>query len=460
MTRIFFAKHLWIIVLIVAGVIHATGFRPGHEWGADYAWNWALAVSLLNGTTEDVAAIGAFRLEHMPDLIVGPAVYPWGYPAILSVGHALWGDNIQMMKLYMLAFYVGGWAIFYLLIRDRAGPILAAMILALVAFGPIFSAEKDHLRSEAPFLLFFILSIYLMARVTKPGSLALLGFVIFWAYWTRFHGVTLLGTLLAYQILRQQFSIIPYLVFVACWSLTTLIPGDTSYLGSGHLSKFFSEPIPVIWHNAIYYLTAPGTYFDLPRPLRAPVGAALFALAAFGAWRRRREDLVLILACLAYASILMPYPFRQGRFLLPVLPFLLYFAAQGVPWPKIQSASVSAVAIACIGYTAFLWPTERLVIEGPYSPQAREFFQFVGTTPKDSVFLFWKPRSVTFYANRRAIMSNTNTCVADYIAIYDDASNKIAVKRKQILLSFVADRNPVFQNRKFRVFPNPCPKPS
>jgi hypothetical protein len=452
----FLTKHLWLAILTAAFAIHLTGFREGHEWGADYAWNWAQAKALVQGTVSEVANVGAFRLHNMPDLIVGPAVYPWGYPAILAAGHALWGDNLTLMKLYMLAFYAGGWTFFYLFIKDRSGPVMGALLMAIVAFGPAFFAEKDHLRSEAPFFLFFMLSIYLMSKPAKTGGLALLGVVIFLAYWTRTHGITLLGALFALQIFRQQFNVVPYLIFGALWGTVQLIPGDTSYLGSGHLAALFENPLEVLWRNVLYYLRAPGSFFDLPKFLKPFAGLFIYGVALVGMWRRREADLALILACVAYASILAPYPFRQTRFLFPIMPFLLYFVYQGIPWKRLQIPLVTAIATACLLVSLSQWVSERFPIEGPYSPEATEFFEFVKTTPADSIFQFWKPRSLTFYANRRAFMRTIKPCPANYIAVYNTPL-KTANKRNAALREFVAGQKPVFENRKFSVFPTSCP---
>ncbi len=455
------AHYAWIPVLAVATLVHATGFRPGHEWGADYAWNWAQAVSLLDGTTEEIAAQGAFRLREMPDLIIGPAVYPWGYPAILAIGHAIWGHSVDAMKTYMLGFYMAGFAVFYLIIRNRIAPLPAAAILAVVAFAPSFFDVKNSLRSEAPFFFLFMLAIYLIARHYKdanrpaPWQSILLGLTVFFAYWTRSHGVVLLAPLLLAQLLQRRFSPIPYLVFAACVGMTKLLPGDTSYLGSGHLAGFSEAPANTLWKNVHFYLLAPGSHFAATDTVRIVIGCAVHGLAALGAFKRRRDDLILLAACAAYASILAIYPFRQARFLFPVMPFLFYFACHGLQSGRIRALVASSAALACIVITLIKWTGDRPPIEGPYTPEAKAFFDYVKTTDPGSVFLFWKPRSLTFYGERRAFFRTETACPAQRVAIYT-ASHRPAFKRRNTALEKLAVGPPLFENHSFRVFRTSC----
>lgn len=460
-----FTKHAWLFVLFAAFVLHATSFREGHEWGADYAWNWAQAVSLLDGTATELAQVGEWRVANMPDIVTGPPVYPWGYPVILAGGHSVWGHNLTAMKIYMLAFYFGGFAVFALIIRDRVGWFGAAALVATIALIPTLFVEKNHIRSEAPFVLFFMLATWAICRLyDKPHrahiwQYVMLGLLIFAAYWTRTHGVTLLGALAITQLLQRQFHTAPYLAFGACWAAIQLIPGGTSYLGSGHVEGLIAEPVQTVWRNAVYYFYAPGALFDAPKPLRPFIGFAFYGLIAVGVWRRRYSDIVILLACVTYIALLVPYPFRQARFLFPVLPFLLYFAYHGLKWLAAQRVVAGTVAVICLAVTVAKWSNEHLPIEGPYSAEARELWRYVETTPLDTVFLFWKPRSLTFYGGRRAIMRSDTPCPATHVVLYRYNEDGTAAKRNGQLTSF-ATGMPLFENSKFSVYESSTECPS
>lgn len=451
----------WLAVLATAVLVHITGFRAGHAWGADYAWSWAQAISLLEGRTSEIAAMGDFRIREMQNLIVGPAVYPWGYPTILAIGHAIWGHNIMAMKIYMLGFYLGGFAVFYLLIRSRIGAISAVAILAVLAFGPNFFDEKNNLRSEAPFLLFFMLAIFMIARQSRDReNIAvwrniLVGLVIFLAYWTRSHGIVLLVPLLLAQVLHRRFSTIPYLVFAAGVGLTHFLPGDTSYVGSGHLSGFFERPVNTVWQNAVFYLARPGAFFNTSGLFLLAISVVVYGLALYGAFIRRKDDLILLVACAAYVSILIIYPYRQMRFLFPIMPFIFYFACHGLRSGRIQDIATTFTAAACILISVIKWTGDRPPIEGPYTPEATAFFEYVKSTAPDSVFLFWKPRSLSFYGSRTAIMRTDTACPAKYVAVYAPPGRQDRAVRNSALGEFAAGP-PLFENNRFKVYNTNC----
>ncbi len=453
------SKIAWIAVLATAALVHLTGFREGHAWGADYAWSWAQAISLLQGTSTEIAAMGDFRIREMQNLIVGPAVYPWGYPAILAVGHAIWGHNVMAMKIYALCFYFGGFAVFHQLIRSRIGAISAAGILAVIAFGPNFFDEKDNLRSEAPFLLFFMLAIFMIARRDReninPGQDILVGLVIFLAYWTRSHGIVLLAPLLLAQVLHRRFSVIPYLVFAAGVGLTYLLPGDTSYVGTGHFSGFFERPVNTIWQNAVFYFARPGAFFNASGFFLIGIGVVVYGLALYGAYIRRKEDMILLVACAAYVSILIIYPYRQMRFLFPIMPFIFYFACHGLRTGRIQDIATTATAATCILISLLKWTGDRPPIEGPYTPEATAFFDYVRSTAPDSVFLFWKPRSLSFYGARAAIMRTDTACPANYVAVYTPPGRQDSASRNSALGKFAVGPA-LFENSRFKVHKTNC----
>jgi hypothetical protein len=458
--------NIWAIFLIAAAAIQLSSFADGHEWGADYTWNWAQAVSLIDGSAAELARAGDWRVANMPDLIVGPPVYPWGFSVILAAGHLAWGHDVNAMKIFMLAFYFSGFAVFALIAKDRIGPFGTAALVATLALLPSLFIEKNHIRSEAPFLLFFMLATYVMCRIyderNRPSAwqLGLLGLLIFAAYWTRTHGLTMLGALVLIQTLQRRFNAAPFLAFGACWAAIQLFPGTTSYLGSGHADGLIAAPVQTVWRNAVYYLYAPGDFFDAPKIARPIIGLAFYGLIAAGAWRRRKADIVIILVCATYIALIVPYPYRQPRFLFPILPFLLYFAYHGLTWTAAQRAVAGATAALCLAVTIAKWSGEQPTIEGPYSSEAKALWQYVKTTPADTVFLFWKPRSLTFYGDRRAIMRSDTPCPAARVVVYRNPDQPGVRKRNDRLAEF-AKGAPVFENGKFSVFKTTtCKRPS
>ena len=450
----------WIAILAVTGIAHGVSFRAGHDWGADYAWYWAQAESLIDGSAAQLAEMGSYRLQHTQGVIVGPAMYPWGFPVLLAAGHLLWGADLLATKIYLLCFYLAAFAVFYAVIRQKTATVPAMLILAVIALNPALFEIKEKIRSEPPFLLLFMTSVYLMIRFVEQNrylgprhlSLAFLGLCVFCAYWLRTHGIVLLPALFALQLIHRSFNPIPFMVFGLCWMLVQLLPGDTSYLGSGHLDRLFAEPFAVLRQNAIAYGLSPGAYFDAPKWLHLYISLAVWCLALAGAIKRRRDDHAILIVCACYASILVIYPFARVRFIQPILPFIMYFAFQGAAALRFRYPIAGAAAAVCMAALLVKWSAPAPPIEGPYTAEAQAFFEYVSETPEDSVFLFWKPRSIVFYAGRMALLRFRDPGPADYVAIYKGSENRFTKKRNAALLKFTAGRPPIFRNEKFEIY--------
>ena len=176
----------------------------------------------------------------------------------------------------------------------------------------------------------------------------------------------------------------------------------------------------------------------------APVGMFVFAVAAFGWWRvRRREpDLAWYLAtiCVAGTAVVassgaewIAHPLVLARYLIPVVPFLLLFAAEGIIalvatpryWMGAVAAGAIAAALFAIGpipqewhYPNQFWGHLRYQFDydpahNPYVTQVSTdpvpaFYAELGKRPPGSVTLIEAPWRLESHYNALSLYQDTH----------------------------------------------------
>ena len=132
-----------------------------------------------------------------------------------------------------------------------------------------------------------------------------------------------------------------------------------------------------------------------------------------------RRDLPLSVFTLGLTTIYLVLPYREGRYLLGVVPFLLYFAAQGLrgadirSWP-IQARHVLLLALVAlhglgIANASDYWRTYPRAIDGPSSATSQEMFAAVNTfTGPGDTIVFFRPRALNLFTDRDAITAGSS----------------------------------------------------
>jgi hypothetical protein len=132
-----------------------------------------------------------------------------------------------------------------------------------------------------------------------------------------------------------------------------------------------------------------------------------------------RRDLPLSVFTLGLAVIYLDLPYREGRYLLGVVPFLLYFAVQGlrgtdIPRWSIQPRHILLLALVArhglgIGNAADYWRTYPRAIDGPASALSQEMFAAVdANVGPGELVVFFRPRAMNLYTHRTAITAGSS----------------------------------------------------
>jgi hypothetical protein len=321
------------------------------------------------------------------DPAAGPhAKYPPGYPLLIATQlvttgtvHAL-PAAVPYVKLLSVALFVGSLLLLYDLLLRRAGAGIAAAVTLLTAVNPFMLKYATEVLSEVPYLFASLLALVLFERSARdaegrrPAWHALaVGAVLGVPYYVRTTGALLVAAALVYLWLlrRRREALLVGLgaaLLILPWELRNrLLVGWTVYGG-----QFFGkdaanlnyEPATVAdllrraGENVVTYLTdAFDTRFSRFLPF---LSVPLFLLAAGGYVRAVRRLTVLEVYVVLYGLLCLFWPFAGGRFIVPIVPFLLYYVmlavgwlAQRLPgrWPRLALTPGARAAAALVAVT-------------------------------------------------------------------------------------------------------------
>jgi hypothetical protein len=260
---------------------------------------------------------------------------------------------------------------------------------------------------------------------------------------------------------------VPYAVCMILKGITDpFLPMDTaSQVG------YYRFSLVTVAKNAPYYLGLVSNLFGVPHQDKILFGLSLPFLIV-GMKARWRQDYHFLLFCALNQLLYTAWPGRGGlRYVLPMLPFYLYFMFQGAcvvlnhltkdcPSPR-DVPGLCKVAFSCCllltasllaesAYFAYCNMQNDRAILGPYDADSIEMFAFVRQhTASDARLMFFKPRAMRLLAQRLAFASNrpADLAKADYLVIHKkfEICNQIRFPRSDAV-------EHVFENSTFVIF--------
>jgi len=333
------------------------------------------------------------------------------YAVLLSPALILFPVSLTAAKVWTLLWAILFLIIFYSYLARAAGKTLAILGMLPLVFNPLFLLISTEVLSEACFLALAFLSFLLLDTVedraakTRWGVLSLvitLSLIVL----LREVAIALLGSVILYFLLRRQYKRAALVVLGAaiCFSAwlfrNLLLIGTPPASQATNLSFMFEHFVtppsaPLVQEIALripnnargYALHAAGLlFYPLPDVLivepsglfrayfrtlivaKYVIPVLLIPLLLLGVWqdlKERTTGLVRILFLLAYSSIILAYPIHDVRFLLPLLPFFIFYAVLALGWirmkwftsdrafPRVIATSLSLLVVApnliCVG---------------------------------------------------------------------------------------------------------------
>jgi hypothetical protein len=480
-----------LCVLILTGTLLGYGsLTKSHIWGDDFASYIMQAQSIIELNPQSFVHANKEAVKHSEQSGF-PIAYPWGAPALLAPAHAIFGMNIQALKIPNLICFALSLVSLFALFRPYHSALSLLFLLSFFSVSPLILQHLNLIGSDIPFFcassfaMFLIDSIIVKDKrlLSRTADLAILGSCIALTVTIRGNGWLLLLPLAVAQVCKLRSSpracppiqraqlFLPYLWCGAVlWAWNLIFP-PSHY----RFSAFPPMTVELFVRNLATYYLLPRQFFDgAPCPWIFYILFLVFGVVGVSAsWRRAPHFVVYTGATL---GLYMLWPYYQGvRFVLPILPFLFHFVLDGIratggQLPIAKQRLFSSLVGACgaliivsLGITSVSVVAKNLrgdsgTLGGPYSPHAEEMFSFISThTNSDDEIIFFKPRLMRMRTGRPSFQADQVESLeyADYLCIYKVAT---AAKENWLFAENIVDDLarqgrllPVFENKEFVV---------
>ena len=436
--------------------------EPGHSWGDDFALYINQARGLSEGTAATVVADTRFAIDNSAYSSFTPTAYPWGFPALLSAVVATGGIDYAALKLIPTLSFVGGVLVLYLLLEQRLSKLEAGAVAAFFGLNFWYLGRTDQVLSDLTFWFLVVLTLYVLDRRVRAGTVLVgngalaAAICAFAAFNVRREGVLLLGAVLVAQL-------VAWLIARRAAPSSGVPTGPTwraallpyAAFAGGTVAMQLARPAPIlnpsqdvgesglqhVWFNLQYYrdpfaeliglkdagpndLTLLGSTGAAFAAMALVLGLAVVGIVA-SLIRRPERDAHLVAALLLIGMAVLTQPFREGRYLITLVPLIVYFtlhglgALLGLVARGRQLAPIRAVVPTLLLLPMFLSVLDdtkhafdyhrayEVVSWGPDAPDAQGLFTAIETyTDARDVVVFFQARTMNLYTRRRAIQGN------------------------------------------------------
>lgn len=299
----------------------------------------------------------------------GHAQYPPGYPASLALASLFFGSGLDAAVGLTILFSTLALLLVFDMARRFAGPAFGVLVLAPLVFNKLLLTYAGRIATEPPYLAFSIATLWVLTCLPESrrqyflaGALAIL------AALTRSIGVSIIAAVIVLWLLQRKFR--PALILAAASGVTvggwlywtTVAPNqftERSYAAvATSTAQHFSGPLGLVTTRTInfgkvYLAKSLTSGLDAPTVAGSTVDNA-FWLALFlifgtiGFWGMRKRGPIIPLYFLAYCGILLLYPYKLTRFLMPVEPLVLMATLVGIFYAFSRKAPRLSLALAAL----------------------------------------------------------------------------------------------------------------
>jgi hypothetical protein len=327
------------------------------------AWTFDAKLSLSGDNAEFITLARSLAqgsgLTHINTAVPAPATkYPPGFPLLLAPLELLAPGSWTPMKWIVLVTFTAAVPLFFLLMRTSLGTVPSLCAAAICLTLPLLQDYAHQVMSEIPYLTFSVGALYLLKRsdgnpAVRGNRWLLAAFACTMAaYYIRTVGIVLIVAAVLYLLVRGERP--KGLVFLGAavlawlpWTLRNRAVGSGGvYLQQLVLvNPYFPDQglldiggfVDRVLQNATTYylqiLPSVGGYPDpfhgaaVPlHPLSAVIAISMI-YAGVQVYRSRRDLLLFIYTVLFLGTVVLWY-WSGDRFLVPILPMLLYFAVR------------------------------------------------------------------------------------------------------------------------------------
>ncbi len=345
----------------------AAGFEP------DDGLYMVIAKSIHQGSGYRVLS-----LPGSPPQIQCPPLFPLALSFCWDI-NPFFPENIHLMRTFsaicaLLAVFL---AYIYIRLKSDYNFIIILLFLIALIFNPFFAFYSGQIMSEMLFTLLSLVSIILFIRYERGKTGADLYGALFFAalaLYTRSIGLALFAAFITRFLSRRRFKAALLSLFILlvvwspwlCWLYSQSLSASGSHAAAPPPSYFegiFSSADHIIKSLPlntllrllqIASLLCPLAHIERGLPLPAAVSAFIFTFIClffflkgiiYEVGKSLSVDTCYILATLLILFLWLSW--SQERYLVPLLPFILFHLIQGVKSVKedLESVSYSRIAI-------------------------------------------------------------------------------------------------------------------
>jgi hypothetical protein len=434
--------------------------KYGHNWGDDFALYIAQSKSIVESSINELYTVNKYSMDGS-DGLIGPYLYPFGFPLLLSPIYYFFGINFFLMKGFCGFFLILSIPIIYRLFKNEFSKRLFLFTIILgFAFHAEFITFSDNILSDLPFFFFSNLSLLLMTKnIASYFRQFILGATIFFSFFIRDIGIVLLPALFSHQIQilftqrgeKRRFMglFIPYLVFAFFFALTkTFLPNG----GANHLNALLNKnTFWLLIYNLENYKSLINQYFFNRDSILLFV--SLLTLVVFGMIQTWRRNINIVVYTFLISLILLIWPGFQGyRFVFPIIPFIFYFKIKGILfiWNHYKINEKWLHLLMSFYFCFFLF--NQLVSvnkfiksqsNSAYTIEMKSIYDYISVNvPQNDVIVFFKPRVLRLFTERNAISIDQNRFTKS-------KANYLLIQNKQISDDYKKEFNIIYTTENY-----------
>ena len=432
----FFKKNkcllLFISIYIIVSVLL---FDPKLFCGGDNAIYIILTESIVSGQ--------GYKDMYLPEE-PPHSQYPFGFPLLLSLPLLIFGKNLIVLKSLVLLTGLVSFIFVYLiaksLFKDKAN-ITMLFYLSL----PIPYLYNVRILTEIPFMCFSLGALYFFIRVRKNSEFFYYVSFIFatYAFFIRTAGVSLIIAMMLFLILKKQYKyfvifLFIFLVFFLPWQIRNAhIPREVNYLAqllakdpyqiAVGRANFFDLLMRVLENCTFYSFTILPKMLAsiiLSRLLAGILGVIFIVLISIGFLKKIRRFSAIELYFILSIMVMLVWPriWSSERFVLPVLPFFVFYVFGGLLWiaGKIRFEYFVKIVIGILIFTNFVAiilysrgtiRANMSFLKGDryagYHDDWRNYFMIIDwvgeNSPSDKIIMARKPEFVYLLSRRKSL---------------------------------------------------------
>jgi len=314
----------WLYLVFILAFVFWINVANPHLIAYDQAVFYTAGEEILEGN--------GYVIASHPD--TPPDTYrPFLFPAWLSILMLL-SKSVYFLKFTQLLLFIGSGYLFYLLVLEHYSERAAFLASLFFLLNPFFVIYSSLIMSEMPYIFLSLLALYFFTSDDKK-YLFLSGIIVGLTFMVKSTGITLFAALLSARIIGKK-SVIPFLfgfLIISAWyfpqfaNSMIFAPGGTGFSVEqaeieqmGEVSLSTGAVFSRLLSGASYYLGLPMRFAGIAGLIVFPF--LLYAGYIYASNYYRKEYRHIVVYSILFMGIILWWPWRDIRFILPVLVFI------------------------------------------------------------------------------------------------------------------------------------------